>query len=328
MASTTRTADQTTRLPGLPDDLLTDYVTSAFSPGTDQTAFLTDTRSALSDVLDDVGATVSAAVEESPSGVVTFSNPLFDDAPGPTPTTYRDVRTVAHPAEAWYLALGAALGTPIGYVTQQAGRLVNDIVPLRSFENVKNASSSTQSFDLHNEDAFLTTPPRYFLLQGMRNDEAVGTRLASVPERRLSDFDLLHQPVFQIGTNARQGGLATLSPASSPVAWSEDGREFFRVNELTTTTNDALAAIELTEFLGALRAGTWETVVRPGEIIVVDNWRVAHARDAYRARYDGTDRWLQRLVVSDRRGAEQLRPFLVDDHVVGSGAATGSGSRA
>ena len=41
-------------------------------------------------------------------------------------------------------------------------------------------------------------------------------------------------------------------------------------------------------------------VLEPGDLLVVDNDRVVHGRTSFAARFDGTDRWLQRaFVVAD-----------------------------
>ncbi|TBO54789.1 oxygenase, partial [Streptomyces kasugaensis] len=37
--------------------------------------------------------------------------------------------------------------------------------------------------------------------------------------------------------------------------------------------------------------------LRPGEVLIVDNDLVVHGRVPFRARYDGTDRWLKRASV-------------------------------
>jgi hypothetical protein len=37
--------------------------------------------------------------------------------------------------------------------------------------------------------------------------------------------------------------------------------------------------------------------LRPGEVLVVDNDVVVHGRVPFRARFDGTDRWLKRASV-------------------------------
>ena len=35
--------------------------------------------------------------------------------------------------------------------------------------------------------------------------------------------------------------------------------------------------------------------LEPGDLLMVDNRRAVHARTAFRPRYDGQDRWLQRV---------------------------------
>ena len=38
-----------------------------------------------------------------------------------------------------------------------------------------------------------------------------------------------------------------------------------------------------------------EVPLQPGDCIFIDNYRVVHGRNAFKARYDGTDRWLKRI---------------------------------
>lgn len=39
-------------------------------------------------------------------------------------------------------------------------------------------------------------------------------------------------------------------------------------------------------------------VLRPGEVLVIDNYRAVHGRQGYPARFDGTDRWLKKMTVT------------------------------
>jgi hypothetical protein len=56
--------------------------------------------------------------------------------------------------------------------------------------------------------------------------------------------------------------------------------------------------------LDALGTGVREyatsVVLDAGDLLVIDNHQVVHARSSFRARFDGSDRWLQRaFVVAD-----------------------------
>jgi L-asparagine oxygenase len=49
-------------------------------------------------------------------------------------------------------------------------------------------------------------------------------------------------------------------------------------------------------------------VLQPGDLLIVDNRRAIHARTAFTPRYDGRDRWLQRMfVVEDLRHSQWAR---------------------
>ena len=60
----------------------------------------------------------------------------------------------------------------------------------------------------------------------------------------------------------------------------------------TRSAQHALATLR--EHLEARAVGV---VLEPGDLLLVDNRRAVHARTAFSPRYDGTDRWIQRLLV-------------------------------
>ena len=63
---------------------------------------------------------------------------------------------------------------------------------------------------------------------------------------------------------------------------------------------DAEAQAALDRLGRAVRAHATAVVLEAGDLLVIDNHRVVHARSPFHARFDGRDRWLQRaFVVSD-----------------------------
>ena len=49
--------------------------------------------------------------------------------------------------------------------------------------------------------------------------------------------------------------------------------------------------------------------LQPGDVAFIDNYRAAHGRKSFRARYDGTDRWLKQLnITRNLRGSRGWRP--------------------
>jgi L-asparagine oxygenase len=59
-------------------------------------------------------------------------------------------------------------------------------------------------------------------------------------------------------------------------------------------------------------------ILEPGDLAFVDNRLALHGRTGFTPRYDGRDRWLQRIFVHrDFRRSWELRPG--DGHVLASG---------
>jgi hypothetical protein len=57
-----------------------------------------------------------------------------------------------------------------------------------------------------------------------------------------------------------------------------------------------------------LEANLEDVVVHAGEVLFIDNFRAVHGRRPFQAAYDGTDRWLKKLVLSrDLRSSRALR---------------------
>ncbi|CAM5724923.1 hypothetical protein STENM223S_05279 [Streptomyces tendae] len=61
---------------------------------------------------------------------------------------------------------------------------------------------------------------------------------------------------------------------------------------------DPEAAAALEALTAELQRNLTDVVVSPGDLLVIDNYRVVHGRAAFKARFDGTDRWLKKAVVT------------------------------
>ena len=59
----------------------------------------------------------------------------------------------------------------------------------------------------------------------------------------------------------------------------------------------------------AIEKCTKEIVLKTGDLLVINNSTVIHGRKPFDARYDGTDRWVQRMLV--------VRTYPPTDHISG-----------
>lgn len=244
-----------------------------------------------------------------------------------TPPHWRDGDSGTSGAYAFLLALyGSLLGDLIGWATQQDGRIVTDVVPVRGLEQSLVSSSSAKELGWHTEDAFSRSRADHVGLFCLRTRGDVATTLSYVDLRVLPRdvAEILWQKRFHIHPDS--------SHNTSPV--SEDSSTFdnraevgdadgvallsgspdapvLRIDRDFTIarTDDPEAAGALAELISHLDGNTYEITLGAGDIGFIDNRNVVHGRRPFRARYDGKDRWLKRInVVSDLRRTRQDRP--------------------
>ena len=157
----------------------------------------------------------------------------------------------------------------------------------------------------HTETAFHPHRPRHLLLLCLRGDPAARTTLASVHDLfdRLSprDVDLMFEPRFRTAVDASflAGRRNELGPVRPLVTGTRQEPTFVYDADLTVGID--VEADELVARIRAVIADVQTSVVlEPGDLLVVDNNVAVHGRSPFAARFDGTDRWLQRaFVVAD-----------------------------
>ncbi|MFF7655764.1 integrase core domain-containing protein [Streptomyces sp. NPDC007983] len=149
----------------------------------------------------------------------------------PTPAFWRDADTVASGPYGFLLVLYAALlGDPIGWRTQQDGRIVTDGLPVRGLEHSLVSASSERELGWHTEDAFSENRADHVGLFCLRDRGDIPTTLscadpASLPQdvvRVLAQkrFTIHPDPSHSTPADTRHGRekVALLSgPGDAPV---------------------------------------------------------------------------------------------------------------
>lgn len=279
-----------------------------------------DTADAVADALDDLVATAGLgarhlplAVDEALLGFASASNPagalLLRNVPiGPlpaTPVTPGSPTGKDHATELALLTVARRLGQPVGYRPEHGGRIVQNLVPVADDADTQTSTSSRSNLMFHTETAFHPFRPRYLLLLCLRGDPSATTTLASVHDLvdrlSLDELDVMSQPRFRTAVDASflAGRRNVLGRARPLLTGSRDEPTFVFDADLTTAT-DAEAGAVLTRLLELIDEVTTGVVLEAGDLLVVDNNVAIHGRSPFTARFDGTDRWLQRaFVVSD-----------------------------
>ncbi|MFJ9894576.1 TauD/TfdA family dioxygenase [Streptomyces sp. NPDC091280] len=201
------------------------------------------------------------------------------------------------------LLVSALMGTPIAWEGQQDGRFVHNIVPSPGHESEQTGASSSVLLTPHTEDAFHPGRAHLLLLCCMRNHDGVATTAASVRLAELApaDVELLKRPVAPILPDDayEQARRFPGRPAPVPTLFGTPDGPTLRFDPAYTPLDEADPAWgdayrRLEKELARVSVAV---SLRPGDVLVVDNDVVVHGRVPFRARYDGTDRWLKRASV-------------------------------
>ncbi|GAA1937146.1 TauD/TfdA family dioxygenase [Amycolatopsis minnesotensis] len=253
------------------------------------------------------------------SGVLVVRGLPLDVELPPTPSVGGSVQRTTTRAAAVLLLVACGLGDPAAYRQEKGGALVQDVVPVPGQEAFQGNAGSTELM-LHNENAFHDHRPDYVLLLCLRadHDRVAGLHTSSVREALgllpATTRALLGRPVFRTAAPPSFGFDSAGTPEQAVLTGDAEDPDV-RVDFAATTavTPDGQAALD--ELNRVLEAVARTRRLEPGVLAIVDNHVTLHGRSAFRPRYDGADRWLQRtFVLNDLRRSRDHRPG--DGHVL------------
>ncbi|MET1075287.1 MAG: guanitoxin biosynthesis L-enduracididine beta-hydroxylase GntD [Umezawaea sp.] len=268
-----------------------------------------------------------------PAAALVVRGLRIDDAEiGPTPMDWRETpapdRAAALTAHEVYLVLVASLlGDIFGWSTLQNGRLLHNVVPMPT-EQREQSGHGTVKLEWHTEDGFHPHRCDYLLLLGVRNHDAVPTTVSSIDEVDIAPRhrEVLAERRFLIGPDNEHVNRARAlvegtdrvhtiqrmkdSPEPSAVLFGHPDSPYLRIDPafMTARPGDPEAAEALDALVRALDANLTEIALGAGDLLVVDNYKAVHGRSEFRARFDGTDRWLKKVIVTrDLRRSRRYR---------------------
>ena len=222
-------------------------------------------------------------------------------------------------SELTLLSVARMLGFAVGYAPEHGGDIIQNILPLPSGADRQVSTSSRTTLMFHTEASFHPLRPRWLLLLCLRGDASAKTTLVSVYDilPRLSETarQVLSEARFETGIDESYAGVrsaATTSAHSVLYGTPSDPHILFDADLTKGTDPDAdRALVELNQVIADTQGGT---VLESGDLLVIDNTVSVHGRSPFKARFDGTDRWLQRtFVVADLSScATELRGRIID----------------
>jgi L-asparagine oxygenase len=229
--------------------------------------------------------------------------------------------------ELFFQFAGGVLGEIFSWSTLQRGRLVQDVLPIPGDEHEQSGHGSDALLEWHTEDGFHPCRCDYLGLMCLRNPDKVPTTFASISSIQLPGEmkEMLAEPLYLIRPdnehlrNVRNEPTALpntvqkifTNPDPTPVIFGDLADPYLRIDPyfMTSVPGRSDAELALKFLISKLDENLHDLVLLPGDVCFIDNYRAVHGRRKFRARYDGTDRWLKKIIITrDLRKSRSIRP--------------------
>jgi Fe(II)/alpha-ketoglutarate-dependent arginine beta-hydroxylase len=275
-----------------------------------------------------------------PSALCLLSGLAVDEEElGPTPPHWRDsqYQSPALKQEIFFLLCASRLGDAFGWATQQDGRIMHDVLPIKGHEHYEIGSNSLQHLSWHTEDAFHPCRGDYVALMCLKNPDLVETVVCDAADLDWSTLDVealfaaeftqtpdnSHKPQNTAHSTGdptidrlRRRSFALIqswndNPVRRPVLFGDRHDPYLALDPYHMKTS-GWSERSLRAFQGLcdqIEKNLKGVRLRPGDCVFIDNFRAVHGRKSFQPRYDGSDRWLKRLnVTRNIRGSRAWRP--------------------
>ena len=200
------------------------------------------------------------------------------------------------------LSIAGSIGQPIGYQQEQRGSLVQNIFPIQRTETMQISSSSKVELGLHTETAFHPYKPDIVALLCVRGDPTGITTIAEVRDvvSKLDSYliDELCKPNFTTSLDPSfmlEGQQDATIPIS--VLRNHDDEWHLTYDETLVIGKTKEANHALIHLKAAIRDSIVDYILDTGDLMLINNNMAVHGRKPFVARYDGTDRWLKRVLI-------------------------------
>jgi L-asparagine oxygenase len=246
---------------------------------------------------------------QPPGAVIIRGGPV-----GELPTTPPDGRCRSpqevQVAKAYLLAIARLCGTPYSYQVEKGGDLVHYVVPVKGKESSLTNMGSIDELGFHTELAYFPHQPRRLILYCLRPDHERKARTpvadirdalqilpaATVAELRTPQFRVrcpfIFDPMLEPDRRYSEARPVVSGPAASPEVRVALYGNLTQAD--TPAGTRALAALD-----SAIQAVARQIKLDAGDLMILDNFTVLHARTSFTPRFDGSDRWLLRCHVTD-----------------------------
>jgi len=198
--------------------------------------------------------------------------------------------------EGYLCLLSRLLGPAISFEDWHGGAKIQNLYPLPDRRNVQCAANCVY-LEMHTETAFRPNTPYFLILLCLREGrEPVYTILcdlreivnAMAPEAK----KVLGSPSFCFAIKDDHGGRTE----PKPIETLHSGHRRLNYAEALMGIDEPSREV-LAELRHQIQKKARLLQLKAGDAMIINNLYMVHGRTAFEPRFDGTDRWLQRLLV-------------------------------
>lgn len=247
-----------------------------------------------------------------PSGVCVVSRyPVADSKIGKTPAHWRKrpVDSSTLEEEVFLNLCGALLGDAIAWAHQRDGLICQELVPIREHQHAMLGSGSEVDLVWHTEDARYSYRGDYIGLMCLRNPDKVPTTYASIDDMDLDPqhVDVLFKPQFVFHPDPSHPTDTESEMAA--ILFGDKESPYVRFDPYSMDTPEDREACQAFHYLQEkINEKITRVALEPGDVMFIDNYKAVHGRSSFKARFDGTDRWLKRITIArDLRASRSVR---------------------
>lgn len=205
-------------------------------------------------------------------------------------------------AEFWLTAIATGLGEPIGYKQQKGGRLLHNITPTVRGKDAVTSESSSSALSFHSEAPFHPLAPKFIVFTCLRPEPCAYTEICSVGtiyyHSSLHTIYALEKTLFNFYCDFAGTSRGTKTqPVKAPICTPAVPYPILRFDPENMASSDPESPALLQHVLSLANAHHDRVCLEPGDIVIVNNYHCVHGRTVFNARFDGTDRWHQRIYV-------------------------------
>lgn len=225
----------------------------------------------------------------------------FEDSEIPNTPTAEDV-DIEHRFfnEFVMIFVSLMLGCIVNYDKEKKGKYVHNLYPLECKKNHLTDQGSAVTLGLHIEIASEESRPDFVILSCLRQSSPpTPTLIAKVSEalNNLKNEDIealkkrlfLSRPPRSFGDNFEYRATRMID--------TNTNRYYFNFNNGMVIPRNGIAESAFLSAKLEFENVKFPAYLFPGEILIIDNNQIMHGRANFKARFDGSDRWMQRTYV-------------------------------